>query len=377
MPSISLTEGYTFTNWGQLTTTFTAPASCTTATGNYMIGLNTTAPVMEYAIQCSTLGYGDCIPSGTVSHFTTINDNPKAVYNEAYFSPGLYCPSGWTTKGIAIRDADKSLSSSGVLSSGTRVSMPTFIPQWQNPATLLMDLLDPSETLVMCCPDSMTADLAVGCYSTVSDYKITEGCMREIPATDVGTSTEIIISEESTSRQLINIITGTQPISVTTRTFSPSEASQLVAVSKHILERHPGLSATEIWETAFDELRASKSTKDLVVEYEEFLHPHLAVVASCSNVNNVAMIMGGLNTDDREATMERLAKLRLAEIEESATRREVTLAISKIMEKIKGTVGKALSICHPAAAGWAVACLIIIPITENVEQVNANQDGLS
>ncbi|OOQ90785.1 hypothetical protein PEBR_02546 [Penicillium brasilianum] len=63
MPSISITEGYTVTNWGPSTTTFTAPASCATATGNYMIGLNTTAPVWEYAIQCSTSGYDDCIPS--------------------------------------------------------------------------------------------------------------------------------------------------------------------------------------------------------------------------------------------------------------------------------------------------------------------------
>ncbi|KAJ5387208.1 hypothetical protein N7509_009749 [Penicillium cosmopolitanum] len=231
MPSISITEGYTFTNWGPLTTTFTAPASCATATGNYMIGLNTTAPVLEYAMQCSTAGYGDCIPSGTVSDFTTSNDNPKTIYDQAYLSPGLYCPSGWATKGIAVRDADKSLSTSGVLSSVTRVSMPTFIPQWENPVTLFLDLLDPSETLVICCPDSMTADIAFGCYSTVSDYKITEGCMRDIPATDLGTSTETIISEGSTSKQLINIITGTQPITVATRTFSPSEASRLVAVS--------------------------------------------------------------------------------------------------------------------------------------------------
>lgn len=99
MPSISITEGYTFTNWGPLTTTFTAPTSCATATGNYMIGLNTTAPVWEYAIQCSTSGYGDCIPSGTLSYLTSSNDNPKTIDNQAYLSPGLYCPSGWGYKG--------------------------------------------------------------------------------------------------------------------------------------------------------------------------------------------------------------------------------------------------------------------------------------
>jgi hypothetical protein len=55
--------------------------------------------------------------------------------------------------------------------------------------------------------------------------------MRELPATDVGISTKTILVKGSTSTQLNNIITATQPISVVTRTFSRSEASQLVAVS--------------------------------------------------------------------------------------------------------------------------------------------------
>lgn len=50
-----------------------------------------------------------------------------------------------------------------------------------------------------------------------------------------------------------------------------------------VYERHSGLRAKEIWQTAFDELRASESTERLVVEYEEFLRPHLSVVTSCSN----------------------------------------------------------------------------------------------
>ncbi|KAJ5554889.1 hypothetical protein N7535_007332 [Penicillium sp. DV-2018c] len=231
MPSISITEGYTFTNLGPLTTTFTAPTSCATVTDNYQLGFNTTAPAWDYAIQCTTAGYGGCIPSGTVSDLITSNDNPKTINTQAYLSPGLYCPSGWTTRGVAVRNANSSLSSSGILSSSTTMSIPTFVPQWNNPATLLMDLLDPSETLVMCCPESMTADLAMGCYSTVSDYKITEGCMRVLPVTDVGTSTETIIVDGSTSTQLNYVITGTQPIATTTRTFSPSEASELIAVS--------------------------------------------------------------------------------------------------------------------------------------------------
>lgn len=151
MPSITTTNGYTFNNWGPLTTTFTAPASCATATGNFLIGLNRTAPFWEFAVQCSTLGYSDCIPTGTASQIT-LDPNPNTLYQQAYYSPGLYCPSGWATFGVAERNTDNSLTSSGVLSLSKTVAEPSFVPQWENPLTLLMDLLDLNETLVMCCP---------------------------------------------------------------------------------------------------------------------------------------------------------------------------------------------------------------------------------
>ncbi|PKX96202.1 uncharacterized protein P174DRAFT_430474 [Aspergillus novofumigatus IBT 16806] len=158
MPSITTTDGYTFTNWGPLTMTFTGPASCATATGNHMLGLNNTAPVWEYAVQCSTVGCGDCIPTRTVSLSTTSDENPTTLETQVYFSPGLYCPSRWATRGIAVRDSNNGLSSSGILS-------PTSI------------------------------------------------------------STETIIVEGTTSKPLENIVTAMQPISVMTRTFSPSETS--------------------------------------------------------------------------------------------------------------------------------------------------------
>jgi hypothetical protein len=83
----------------------------------------------------------------------------------------------------------------------------------------------------MPCYSSMTADLACGCYSTVSDYKNTEGCSNEIPATDISILTKTIIVEGTTSEHLENIVAAMQPISVMTRMFSLSETSQLVAVS--------------------------------------------------------------------------------------------------------------------------------------------------
>lgn len=152
MPSISTLDGFTFTNWGPVTTTFTAPASCATNTNNMMIALNTTVPIWEYAAQCSTFGYYDCIPTGTATPTLTYGDNPNVYYQAAYNSPGLYCPSDWATVGVAARHGDNPVSSSGILSLSTTTSVNPNFPQWEGPATLLMDLLDPGETAVMCCP---------------------------------------------------------------------------------------------------------------------------------------------------------------------------------------------------------------------------------
>lgn len=77
----------------------------------------------------------------------------------------------------------------------------------------------------------MTADLNLGCYSTVSDYKVSAGCIRQIPASDIGESTKTYIVNGTTSKQLLNVITATGPETVTTTTFNAAEASQLVGLS--------------------------------------------------------------------------------------------------------------------------------------------------
>jgi hypothetical protein len=51
----------------------------------------------------------------------------------------------------------------------------------------------------------MTADLMYRCYSTVSNYKIIEGCVCDVPAIGIGISNETIIVEGTTSKHLKNI----------------------------------------------------------------------------------------------------------------------------------------------------------------------------
>jgi hypothetical protein len=66
MPSITTTDGYTFSNLGPVTTTFTAPASCSTAINNYGIGTSDLLPGFVYNVQCTRGGYNGCLPTGTV-----------------------------------------------------------------------------------------------------------------------------------------------------------------------------------------------------------------------------------------------------------------------------------------------------------------------
>ncbi|KAJ5630225.1 uncharacterized protein N7484_010325 [Penicillium longicatenatum] len=156
MPSVTTIDGYTFDNWGPVTTTFTPPATCATSTTNIRIGptQNGSAPYFLYAQQCSTIGYWDCMPTGIESKAvitaSTFHSNPTDAFRPMYFSPGLYCPSGWATVGLAAR-GESTLSGSGILSTASPIYNPD-IPEFENPATLIMSLLDPSETVAMCCP---------------------------------------------------------------------------------------------------------------------------------------------------------------------------------------------------------------------------------
>lgn len=126
---------YTFTNLGPLTTTFTPAPSCSASN---RIGLGYLQPesgdvVIELLGQCTSQFdyFTGCIPSTTTKSMTTPTPTFTATSYEgieeymenmidwagggAYYSPGLYCPSGWTTVGMAARDASSSLTSSGIL----------------------------------------------------------------------------------------------------------------------------------------------------------------------------------------------------------------------------------------------------------------------
>lgn len=161
---ISASNGWwTFTNDGPLTTTYTPAPSCTSTDRLFIGYVNHDRVIPEYRVQCtSDVNLYACLPTPT----TTITKLPDPPTSHGwagigdYYSPGLYCPSGWETVGVAGRDASSSLSSSGILSTRPAITFSSSDPYslyyatatWTDAATIMKNELAPQQTMAVCCP---------------------------------------------------------------------------------------------------------------------------------------------------------------------------------------------------------------------------------
>lgn len=151
MSGLTVIDGITISNWGPLTTTFTAPSSCATATATLLIGYNASPPFLRWRAECGLLGYWDCIPTGTVSITKPASNQ---LIQEHYFSPGLICPSGWETIGVAVKGKKDAISASGIFEASPRTldGSHSFLQGQAELANPLVKNLKLSETLAVCCP---------------------------------------------------------------------------------------------------------------------------------------------------------------------------------------------------------------------------------
>ncbi|KAJ5668424.1 uncharacterized protein N7477_006994 [Penicillium maclennaniae] len=168
LPTASVGGGwYTFENLGPATATFTPAPSCS-ATDRLQIGvIRSSYPEIGWNVQCTSTGYEGCLPPTTTA---TAPATTSTGYEEywgvgAYYSPGLNCPVGWATVGLAARDANQTLSYSGIMAP-TTTSTARYHSR-ENDATILANVLEASETMALCCPSAMTADGIGGCYFAV------------------------------------------------------------------------------------------------------------------------------------------------------------------------------------------------------------------
>jgi hypothetical protein len=156
MPSATTHGGLGFLNNGPLTTTFTAPASCSTA--GFVTDIAYASDPSDWFVgaDCTSTQPVDCTPPGPV--ITSLAaawaaGNPAADQLVPYYSPGLVCPAGWTTAGAATKVNPTSTTISGaafnVNVSAIDTGGPFFFDPWTD---AFLSLLDPSETAVACCP---------------------------------------------------------------------------------------------------------------------------------------------------------------------------------------------------------------------------------
>ncbi|KAJ0414179.1 hypothetical protein BJY00DRAFT_319074 [Aspergillus carlsbadensis] len=205
MTAITATNSYftyIFSNYGPLTTTFTQPPKCTAAVD--LIGSvdPTDGSIYpQYNAACtynSTGTYNDeCWPDTTPTTtltppaFTGITDEDFDDYLSsrrqyetpygAFYSPGLYCPSGWETVGMAARDTSSALTSSGVLADSSyddHSNCPDQIYDCADRESLMKHALQPGQTMALCCPSDMVSNNGF-CISVATDYTVSTGCVGE------------------------------------------------------------------------------------------------------------------------------------------------------------------------------------------------------
>ncbi|KAJ0333770.1 hypothetical protein COL922a_010530 [Colletotrichum nupharicola] len=229
MPTATTTSQFAITNVGPLTTAFTTPTSCATASPELYLAISgawgSDRVAAYYKQNCDVVKLGDCFPSGkeldeALSAASTKANNDRATI--AYFSPASQCPDSYTTAGSAHRGGDGNITSSGVfvppvMTSGLRSG---GLIGYNPPLNVLMEVLDEDETAIVCCPENYTVGINGGCFSTVPDsvYGEKTACGRVIP-NDVYTEVTAAITYNNTivTGRVISY-TASGPIEYNTRT---------------------------------------------------------------------------------------------------------------------------------------------------------------
>ncbi|KAJ5387203.1 hypothetical protein N7509_009744 [Penicillium cosmopolitanum] len=209
--NVSVSAGwYTYTNLGPITTTFTPAPSCTTS-GRVAVGyMNTDGGnlYLEYYTEpIKGLSFSGCTPTSTPSitatptstGYLTSEEQVSAFLAERiswraygqYYSPAMYCPSGWETIGMVGLDASSSLTSTD--------DVYYYMFNYEDKASVLKDILKPKETMAACCPSGMIADSTGLCYSLVKDYKPSVGYQVAVGYNyQYGTTTKVLTETSGT-----------------------------------------------------------------------------------------------------------------------------------------------------------------------------------
>jgi hypothetical protein len=153
MQTATSLSGFSLTNNGPLTTTFTAPASCST-TYETMLGAATDPTDIQWRAQCLWLPPVDCNPAGSVIQSidsSAEGSNPTAGMILVYHSLRFVCPSGWATVGAAAKLNPTSTSISGAFTQYDAIVTGSQFPFFEPDLDVFPAALNPGETAVVCC----------------------------------------------------------------------------------------------------------------------------------------------------------------------------------------------------------------------------------
>ncbi|KAI9926618.1 hypothetical protein MW887_004387 [Aspergillus wentii] len=165
-----------------------------------------------------------------------------------------------------------------------------------------------------------------------------------------------------------------------------SEPHELLLPDDTHTEEGSLVLAREIWNEAYEKLRADASTRSLVDEYEDTLHKRLLtlginrpqVTKTSDEKGNVANELANLDDSDRKTLLETIANERLEDIKKHSKSQQVLEAVVGSANKITSVVGGALAACPPASFAWSAVCMTIVPaIGNNIDQIVENQEGLN
>ncbi|KAK1671857.1 hypothetical protein BDP55DRAFT_731933 [Colletotrichum godetiae] len=245
MPLTELSQ-HAITNLGPLTTAFTAPASCATSSLGLYLAFESAFPDRVqpfYRQKCEVPDYGECFPSGAVfddMRSAAITGRSDRAGTIAYFSPASSCPDQYTTAGVAAKNAEGAVSSSGV-----------FVPPFvrvpfgsghmsdrlvANPlVNVFMEALDRNETAVVCCPDGYTVGFNGGCFSQVPESvygPTTTVCLRNTDPKAVSWVNATFTYNNTVASGLVySYLATSYEVTTQTRTFTGALSDSLIPVA--------------------------------------------------------------------------------------------------------------------------------------------------
>ncbi|KAL2810028.1 hypothetical protein BJX63DRAFT_331555 [Aspergillus granulosus] len=260
MPNATATLGWTVANWGTAPATYTLASSCTASTDLYVVHTNRPSIPFWPETCTTTAAVGTCWPTPADSDLASAAATNR--YNGAYWSPGVSCPSGWTSAGQAAHPTNGPVTSLGVFTIRHRWDDDDDDYDWDGIdydddydwddvdhddndddddlivfgfQDALGALLESGETAIACCPSSMSVGRNGWCYTTIPSHTVTTACVaRYSPVPPRLVSTTYVLDGTTTSGRIFVPATDTHPVlptSTRTTTFRSQQTDDFVAAS--------------------------------------------------------------------------------------------------------------------------------------------------